>query len=212
MRFTSICAMSLASLLVLSSVQADPMLQPASVSTTLANFPGAVPANMINQSGMAATYTSGVTNFDTYVPATSTSAGGGSANTFYSMNAVTGNLDFNLGGSFQIQSLALWTDPQQINQSVKNFNLVAASDASFTTPIALGSFVALDGVAEPNNFGQIFSFTPTTASFVRLEIVSNYGSTLTTAISEAAFETIPEPTTLGALALFTVGLLRRARR
>lgn len=197
------------------------MLQPAGISTDMGSFPTFEPVYAIDQSGLSASYVSGVTDFDDFVPTTTTDNGGSSFNTWFSASGnTTGQVDFDLGGTFNIGSFAYWADPQGIGQSINIFTLLADDNASFSSPTTLGTYNASDGPGSgppsqnnANNFGQVFEFTPTSASFVRLQILSNHGSTLTTGISEAAFETVvPEPTSLGLLggALLFGG--RRSRR
>ena len=163
---------------------------------------------------LSSAYVSGVTDFDTYTAsAFTTLSGGGSFNIWYSAaNVLTGNFDFNLGGAYSIESFALWNDPQSAGQGVNSFTLLAASDAAFTTPTVLGSYSAVEGLGNANT-AQVFTFAPTTASYVRVQIVSNHGSTFVTGISEAAFEVsaVPEAETYTML-LAGLGLVGFAAR
>ncbi len=111
-----------------------------------------------------------------------------------------------------IESFALWNDPQNAGQGVNSFTLLAANDAAFTSPTVLGSYSAADGLGNAN-FAQVFSFMPTAASYVRVQIDSNHGSTFVTGISEAAFEVsaVPEPEAY-ALMLAGLGLVGWAAR
>lgn len=192
---------------------AGTMIQPAAASTNMGNFSGTYnPSFVINQSGLTAPYVSGVTNFDTYVPTTNTVNGGGGLNIWFSAQSVlTGNFEFDLGGSFNIESFALWTDPQAAaDQGVNSFALFADDNASFSSPSLLGNYNALEGTGDANNFGQVFSFAPTVATHVRMQINSNYGSTFVTGITEAAFEVVvPEPGSLALLAMAPLALMRR---
>lgn len=204
-----------AALMAATVAQAGPMLQPSGASTNMGSFNTFEPIYAINQSGLAAPYVSGVTDFDTFVPSTATVGGGSSFNTWYSAAGnLTGNFDFALGGTYTIGSLAIWADPQGIGQGVNQFNLYADDNAAFSSPTLLGTYAAADGTGNATNVGQVFGFAPTSASYVRMEILSNHGSTLTTGMVEAAFETVvPEPGVAGVMGMGVamVGVGRRRR-
>jgi hypothetical protein len=202
-----------------SSALAATILQPAGATTTMGSFSTSyAPINTINQSGMAATYVSGVTDFNSFVTSTPTSGGANGSNVWFSSSGLTtGFFDFNLGGTYTIQAFALWTDPQSAGQGVKTFNLVAANNPSFTSSTLLGSYIASTGPGVGNeaaNVGQIFNFAAISASYVRMEVFSNYGSTSFTGISEAAFGvvSVSEPSTAVLLiAGLLVGVVVRRR-
>lgn len=206
---------ALTALLVLSmaaSSFAGNMLQPFAASSSMGSFSSTYsPTRAIDQSALASPYISGVTNFDTFVPNTKTSGGGGGNVTWYSQqNVLTGNFDFDLGGSFNIESFGLWTDPQNLGQGINSFSLFADDNAGFSSPALLGAYNAANITAETNNFGQVFTFTPTLATHVRMQINSNHGSTFVTGMVETAFETVvPEPGSLALAAIASLGLLRR---
>jgi hypothetical protein len=204
-------------LLISTPALAGTILQPSAASTSMGTVasPGYSPTHVIDQTGLTAPYISGVTNFDTYVPVTKTTAGGSGSNSWFSASGnITGNFDFDLGVPIGIESFALWPDPQpNAHQGPKNFSLIGSLDPTFTTQIPLGSYVATEINGDVNNAGQIFTFTPTVARYVRMNITSNYGSTLFTGMVEAAFEqSVPEPTTPTLLLTATAAtLLRRTR-
>jgi hypothetical protein len=206
--------------------QAGTILQPFGAATTMGNYPTYEPFRAINQSGLSAGYSSGVTDFDTYVATTSTVGGANGLNAWFASSGnVVGNFDFDLGGSHLIESFALWSDPQPIsNQGIRQFNLFADDNSGFSSPELLGSFTAADAncvgctpaQADAFNLAQVFGFTPTAASYVRLQILSNYGNTDTTGISEAAFEVAPVPLPAAAWLLLSglggIGALARRRK
>lgn len=209
-----ICGASLSGAFVTGDcAHAGPIIQPVSATTTMGSFSSQyLPQFAIDQSGLASTYSSGVTDFDTFAATTGTVNGGSSFNTWYSSAGVlTGNFDFFLGSEMTIESFALWNDPQSAGQAVNSFRLWADDNAAFSSPELLGNYAALGGLPNAVNFGQIFTFAPTSASYVRMEILSNHGSTFVTGFVEAAFEAvIPGPS---ALSLFAaVALVGRRRR
>lgn len=207
---------------LMTTVHAGTILQPVGASTNMGSYSSQyLPTFAINQSGLTTGYTSGVTDFDTYTATANTtlSSGGSSFMIWFSTaNTTTGNFDFDLGGLSTIESFALWNDPQSAGQGVNSFNLLADDNAGFSSPTLLGSFSAVEGLGNAN-LAQIFSFAPTSASHVRIEILSNHGSTFVTGISEAAFEVsgvsaVPVPAAawlLGSGLLGLVGVSRRSK-
>ncbi|MEQ1575944.1 MAG: PEP-CTERM sorting domain-containing protein [Vicinamibacterales bacterium] len=214
------------SLAMTGVAHAGPILMASGASTSMGSYSGYSPSAVIDQSGLEAGYVPGVTDFDTYVPATATLLGADTGNIWFSPSDVTtGSFDFALGGLFDITSFALWTDPQNAGLGVKDFELYADDNAAFSSPTFLGTYLALAGPGtnvESLNVGQIFGFAPVLASNVRMQILSNYGG-FVIGISEAAFEMadtqgpapapVPEPTSfllLGTgIALIAVRLRQR---
>ena len=162
------------------------LLQPASASTNMGNFGTYEPFRAIDQSGLSASYASGATQLAPFAASTHTVSGGSSFTTWFSQNSTTGNYDLALGGSFLISALVIWADPQHIGQTVNEFTLLADDNPAFSSPINLGTFNCADGNPNATNFGQVFTFLPTTATHVRMVITSNHGSTLTTGFVEVA--------------------------
>ena len=100
--------------------------------------------------------------------------------------------------------MALWNESQGVGQGIQRFDLFADTQASFATAVLLGSFSAVEGITT----AEVFNFAPTSASHVRVQIISNHGSANFTGGMEFAFNSalIPEPGTLGILGLGLVGL------
>jgi hypothetical protein len=196
------------------------ILQPAAASTNMGTFRGS-PDNTRNQSGLSAGYTSLVTDFDAYIasnPTHNTVSEAGASNSWLSPSA-TGNFDFALGGTFTIQSFAFWNLGGRSRLNVRGFDLLADDNAAFSSPTLLGSFTATNNAAPSNVVpANVFTFTPTSAAFVRMRITSNYGSN-TSGFGEAAFEVqppiaVPAPASLtllglGALCMAGYGWRRR---
>ncbi len=213
-------ALAVALLGLAPAARAGLILQPASASTNMGTGFRTSPNNTRNQSGLSAGYTSGVTDFDTYIASNPTHNSGSAANDWDSAFAnTTGNFDFALGGTFTLQSFALWNLGNNSLANVRGFELLADDNAAFSSPTSLGTFDA-----NPNTgpFGavlpEVFTFAPTTAAFVRMHITSNNGSQNVTTFGEAAFEVqasptaVPEPGSLAILAAGGLGLLGYARR
>lgn len=219
----------IAALVVSSSVNSATMLQPVDVISSIGSTANFEIGKTIDQSGLfdsnglPVTYVSGVTGFTSFVTSVTTADGSttsvadGSNNGWFSQqapHAITGNIDFDLGGSFAIESFALWNDPQtSALQGIDSFKLWADDNGGFTSPLLLGSFNAIL-TSEPDNYGQIFNFSSIDASHVRLEIVSNHGSLDFTGFSEMAFgvTVVPVPAAVWLFGSGLLGLVAVARR
>ena len=212
-------ALAVALLGILAPVaRAGVILQPASASTNMGgSFP---PGNTRNQSGLSAGYTSGVTDFDAYLASNPTHNSLLFANNWISAEGSTsGNFDFALGGTFTLESFALWNLGDGLGDNVRGFELLADDDAAFTSPTSLGTFTAAHNKGPTNaTSAEVFTFSPTSAAFVRMVITSNWGGTTFTNFGEAAFEVqtsptaVPEPASLALLGAGGLGLLGYARR
>jgi len=165
--------------------------------------------NAIDQSGLSIGYTSGIDDFDDYLalnPTQTTSPN----ETWFSISGVSsGFFDFSLGGIYNIESFALWNESQNGGQGVNAFNLYADDNINFTTATLLGNFSAIEGL----NIAEVFEFSATAASYIRMEVLSNHGSSCCVGIMEVAFEVstvdVPEPSTLAIFALGMIGLASR---
>src|ERR1700726_3393494 len=88
-------------------VQAGPILSAVSVTASSIDPFGFNPANLINQSGLSAGYTSGVTDFDTYVPVT-TVANINAAVEVGRAGAPPASFTFDLGSPSSMNAIAIW--------------------------------------------------------------------------------------------------------
>jgi hypothetical protein len=190
------------------------VLQPTAASTGMGElFPA---SHTRDQSGLSIGYTSGVTDFDTYITSGPTAFHDFGDSVWSPPSGVrSGNFDFALGGTYLVSAMAFWNaigDPS----SVRQFSLLLDDNASFSSPDNVGTFTASNSLGTgQNTAAEVFNFADTSASFVRLQILNTWSdSSFSTVFNEAAFRVsaVPEPTTS---ALFCVGiaafLLRRGR-
>jgi hypothetical protein len=210
---------ALATALILAVISvpahADAILDPTAVSTAATTAYGA-PANLINQSGLSASYVSGQTDFATYAASTTVT---GAVGDIWSTSASNIPIDlvFTLAGGADvtIDGLALWSFNAPNKSALRNFTLFASDDPSFSSGVTdLGDFVAaqLSTTAIP---AQTFLFADTTAAYIDLEMTDNYGGG-NIGFNEVAFaQTVPVPEP-ASIMLFGAGaggsiLLRRRR-
>lgn len=192
--------------------QAGTIVVPNSVSTNLSTNPsgGVAINNIINQSGLSVGYTAGA-DFDAYLASNPTHQSGSVNSFFTNTGSITGSITFDFGTATTLESIAIWNIsgilvPQGV--SLRNFSLEASSTSDFSSPIALGSFIALQPTADPTPNNGVFTFTPTTARFFRLNTQTNYGGSIV-GLGEIVFEqsqdipSTPEPSSL--LGLFLIG-------
>jgi hypothetical protein len=199
MRFhTFVIAAASACVMVLApTAEATLILDPTAVSTNMGTFSGNI-NNVINQNGQTPHYTSGVTDFNSYT-ASATATPGNASDLWTSGNgAITGNVDFTLGGSYAIDAFAVWALISTNGDNIGNFTLLASNDPSFTSTTTLGNFTPTYSAGSPIP-ATVVTFTLTTASYVRMEITSNNAGP-DAGFNEAAFgfepSSVPEPASL----------------
>ena len=192
--------------IVTSTSHADTILQPVSASTSIPVGPVGTIDNLCNQSGLSVGYTSLVDDFDSYLASNPTHDHGYGENIWGASEGIrSGDIDFDLGGTFLIESMALWN---LINDSsaIGQFNLMVDDNPAFSSAVSLGSFETSNTLGVMSNTAaEVFTFNPTSAAFVRLEILNTHSdASYAVAFSEVAFSVVPEPT---ALTLAVSGLL-----
>ena len=167
-----------AAILIASVVpaRAGLILQPLGASAS-SQFGGVFgdPTNAISQSGLSVGYTSLVTDFDTYVASNPTHAGSTAGFVWFAQHgaAFPITFDFDLGGTFLIESFAMWGDNQSLptRQNVNAFDLLADDNPTFSSATLLGSFNYTNVGTGP----EVFTFASTSAAYVRMVINSIHG-------------------------------------
>jgi hypothetical protein len=190
-------------MLTSSMATASVILSPtAVVGNTLGTWVnGGSTTNIINQTGLSSGFVSGVTDFSAYLATDPIHATNDEDNAWSGENGpVLGNLDFDLGDTFLLSSLVLWS--QSNANGIDGFTVFSSLDATFSSTINLGTFSA--SIPAPIR-AQTF-VTPSTAQFIRLQVNSTHDGGNFVNIGEIAFEVsaVPIPATAW---LFGSGLL-----
>jgi len=199
-------------------VRAGMIVSPTSVvANTLGDFDEFRDiGNTIDQSGLSLGFTSGVTDFDTYIGWSPTHAYDSSNppnNAWFGASGNnTGHVDFDLGQQLNVLQLALWNDDYHGASSI---TISTSNDSAFGTSANVGTFTPYEH-GNPNHDplpAQVFDLTDSAARFVRIQINATYGHELT-GWGEVAFDTsaVPEPTTALLLACGLAGLAAAGRR
>jgi hypothetical protein len=219
-RLLSLAAMVASTLLIPHAAVAGVVIGATGVSTDLGTRFGTHLSALIDQAGMSAGYTSGVTNFETYVGSAlhdSTL----SANVWASGNAVFGVVTFDLGAAYKIDGLALWNLQQGADATLRGFTLFADDDAVFGngTSANLGAFAPPSMGNSPISSSE-FGFAEVTTRYLQLQMTANNGSAVTTGFGEIVFRgvdvtAVPEPGSMALVAgavLAAAGAARRRRK
>ncbi|MFK7741648.1 MAG: hypothetical protein AB8H80_15125 [Planctomycetota bacterium] len=166
--------------LLAAPAAAQQILQPVAVDTTMSGFPTSPKISMIDQSGLSASYVDGVTDFATFVDATSHANSNPASIVTVFVAGETITVD--LGTSQTIDAIGLWGS-QTFATTLTGWNLFADSDDNFGngTTSSIGSFA---GALRQG--GDVFAFAPVTTRFVHIQVTANGGSNVVK-IGEAAF-------------------------
>jgi hypothetical protein len=166
----------------------------------------------IDQSGLTIGYVSGATDFNTYVGLSPTHVGSDSPENFAaSPTTVPQDVDYDLGATYPVTKMAFWNYPFNTLGPVSSLDVFTANNASFTGAFFAGSFLPADDAASEVNHVQVFDLADSNARYIRLHVT---GQTTTNAFgySEVAFAVVPEPFTVGYIAVAVVSLLGSAGR
>lgn len=150
-------------------VVTNPSIIPVGVTTTFTPGFNTVPEALIDGSGLSEFPSVNATHDDT-----------SPNNSFVSENETTGSFDFDLGGTFMLNGVAIWNQnaggpgflgEEGINEIILSSSLDGVNFTVITNAPTTVGFVDDNGPIGPEQFG----FADTEAAFVRLEVITNHG-------------------------------------
>lgn len=160
------------------------IIAPATVSSDQAAVFGTAAINVVNQSGLSIPYTSGVTEFASYLAMDPTHDGGPEGFVWLFEGSVA-NFDMDFGADVTVDAIAIWNKDDIFG--VADFNLIAADNPDFNNAVNLLTDILSQFPSNPvPTPHEQFSFTSTTARYFRIEILTNHGAFFT-GLGELAF-------------------------
>jgi hypothetical protein len=192
------------------------VLSPGSViANTMGEAPGASVNQLLNQSGLSVGYTSGVTDFATYIASGPTHTRAVQADQWFSSIGTfpPGHIDFDLGNEYMVRDLAFWNGAGTTTANVQNFRVFTSNVPDFSVSTLVGSFTNPQQRSSNTYPVTVFHLTNTDARYVRLDLDTYYGNPNVVGIGEVAFDATsataaaPEPASLTLLGIGSIGLL-----
>lgn len=160
------------------SAQAGIVLAPSSV---VANNMGNTTQldRAYNQVHLSHTYTSGTTDFDTFLAQGVTHNSVPSASRWQSSNnVITGAIDFDLGGLYRVERMVMWDGGFLNLEDVNSLTILISDVSNFATSSTLGTInLGNPGVLvlDTARTHQLFNLSAASGRYVRLQINSNQG-------------------------------------
>ncbi|MBA3320629.1 MAG: PEP-CTERM sorting domain-containing protein [Pyrinomonadaceae bacterium] len=137
---------------------------------------------------------------------------------------MTGQITFNLGGLFSVDSFSFWNQngggPGTAGSTgIQGVQVLLSTNGTDFTPLPGGPSVFARVTGAANLPPQIFSFTAVNATHFRFNVLSNYGDIFNTGFAEVGFNgnpaggaPIPEPTTMLLLGTGLAAIAVKVRR
>jgi len=198
------------------------IVQATSISSPQGSFStaGYELTQIINQSGLSAGYTGGVTDFDSFLASATHDSGVGTTTNTGFTNTAGGfpqQITFNFGSLFSISGLGFWATSNI--GTVTEFRLFADDDSDPTNGVGgqLGGTFNAAANGGTASAGQVFSFGAASTQFVHLYVDNTAGGTgLFPGIGEVVFNAsnasaVPEPATTALVLIGLAGVVLRRK-
>ncbi|MFZ4557133.1 MAG: discoidin domain-containing protein [Pseudanabaena sp.] len=118
-------------------------------------------------------------------------------NSYFALNASSPTpqlFTFNLNGSYNLGGFSFWNlNSGTPSIGIKDVNISTSTDGSVFTSLVGAPTVFAIGATNASANPEIFAFSPTTASYVRFAVTSNYGDAFTTGFNEVQFNSAATP-------------------
>ncbi len=174
--------------------------------------------NTINQSGLSTGYTSGVTNFDTYLatnPSHTYLAAG--FEWFAALGIDSATLIYDLGALYNVDRLAIWNEE---SSGIASMTVLACADSACVSTSSMGSTSSLTNWSSSatSYTADVVSLTTRNTRYIELLVTGPQSGSTYNAVSmgEIAFDAVttavPEPGSLGLISAGMGGLLFLLRR
>ena len=208
-------------LILSSTLHATTVIQPVAISLepgSLIDDPGFPISNLVSPYGITPQYTSGVTDFDSYITGDPTSNGIHIATPSRATPSppVAGYIEFDFGALHTIDAIALWNIGGNESMNVKTFDLIGDADGDFSS----GAVTLLAGQTANANNGivsavapETFTFSQTNLRYLRFDITMNNGNANFVGVAHIAARgvAVPEPSALALLTTLAVAFATQRR-
>ncbi|MGK7880433.1 MAG: PEP-CTERM sorting domain-containing protein [Crocosphaera sp.] len=208
------------SLGMMGTAQAGTIIVPDSATASVPFESSSPITRTFDQSGLSVGYTEG-DDFDAYLAGSPTHNSNPTTDARSLSGNPTGSITFDFGSVSTLESFGLWNFSGNNLLSIVDFSLEVSLTSDFSSSTSLGSFTAtVPATLTPSSL-EVFSFAPTNAQFIRLNVLTVNGGVGAPrfGIGEVIFEgsevteTVPEPSSiLGLLLMGGAGLLAKRQK
>lgn len=150
------------------------------LSPNSASGPTALLGNIteiINQSGLYTNFTSGATDFNTYLSTSPMhNAVGIHLSGYFANVPLPESIDFDLGAVYNVSETAIWNFNANVDAAIDSLEIFSSSDASFTNLTSLGTFNLTTNPWGNRDIGhQLLDTLDVDTQYIRLLAQSNHG-------------------------------------